>query len=78
MNQNKTHHTVIDNEQTNKINNNIEFKQDLAARDKEHGANDVAEKISELKVDQVEEKSKNSETNPENKERNINTKSLVQ
>lgn len=77
LHQNKTAHVKIENEQTNKT--QFESKEELENHDKKQGLDNISEKISELNVNQVEEKtSKNpNETNSEIKERNINTKSLV-
>lgn len=78
-NQNKTLQLKTDIGQTNK--NNFEPKEDLANLDKKQRVNETAESISELKLDQAEDKenkaSKNAEVNAENKDKNINTKSLV-
>ena len=75
-NQNKNSHSQIDNEKFDK--NTVDTKEVLDNQDKKQGAIEIANKISELKVDQIEEKSlKNPEINSDVKERNINTKSLV-
>ena len=79
LNQNKTLQLKTDIGQTNK--NNFEPKEDMANLDKKQRVNETAESISELKLDQAEDKenkaSKNAEVNTENKDKNINTKSLV-
>ncbi len=75
-NQHKTSQVKIENEQINK--NNFESKNDLANQVNNQTVNAIAENISELKVDQAENKeSKTTEVIPDVKEKNINTKSLV-
>jgi len=76
-NQNKSAQTKIEKEQN--IRNSSESIDDQTKEDVNKGLNAVTENISELRVDQAEEKaSKNLEVNTYDvKEKNLNTKSLV-
>lgn len=75
-NQNKTSLVKIESEQSKR--NNFESKNNLSNQDKNQAINAIAKNISELKVDQADNKElKTIEVNAEVKERSINTKSLV-
>ena len=76
-NQNKSAQIKIDKEQN--IRNSSESIDDPTKEDINKGLNAITENISELRVDQAEEKaSKNPELNNcDFKEKNLNTKSLV-